>query len=367
MTTTIRAGTDEPGVELIMATLYLLEQYSVVKLEGEALRVQIPASRDGSSAARFARVSLIKVDQVVVVGEITLTASAMQALLQGRKAIHFLTAHGRSLGSLLPDPSKNAALHIAQARAADTIGQRFELARRCVVGKLQNMRTTLLRYQRTRALPELEAAIVQLQTTRRQVRLLAPPAAVAPDDRMHGLGPLLGLEGAGSAAYFGVFGALLRPPWTFPGRVRRPPTDPVNALLSFGYTVLTNQVTSILCTVGLNPHIGLLHRPGYGKPALALDLLEEFRPVIVDSVVITMLNGGQLGMNDFAEELGAYRLKDEPRKRFLTKLEARLDEVVQHPLFNYRTSYRRCIELQARLLAKSLLGEVPEYVPFVVR
>src|SRR5436190_4022275 len=113
-------------------------------------------------------------------------------------------------------------------------------------------------------------------------------------DRMHGLGPLLGLERSGSAAYYGVFGSLCKGEWGFAGRVQRPPTDPINALLSFGYTVLTNQVVSLVCAVGLDPGIGVLHQPGFGKPALALDLVEEFRPIIVDSVVITMLNNGQL-------------------------------------------------------------------------
>jgi CRISP-associated protein Cas1 len=225
----------------------------------------------------------------------------------------------------------------------------------------------LLRYQRKHELPELERATVQLRDGLRQVRALAAPSEISPDDRMHGLGPLLGLEGGGSAAYFGVLGTLLREPWRFGGRVKRPPTDPVNALLSFGYTVLANQIVSLLCVVGLNPYLGMLHRPGYGKPALALDLLEEFRPVVVDSVVISLVNTGQLSPSDFDEELGAYRLKDAPRKLFLHKLEERLNEVIQHPLFGYRVSYRRCIELQARLLAKWLLGEVAHYVPFLVR
>lgn len=184
---------------------------------------------------------------------------------------------------------------------------------------------------------------------------------------MNGLGPLLGLEGSGSAAYYGVLGMLLRGDWVFQGRVKRPPTDPVNALLSFGYTVLINQVLSLVCAVGLDPAVGVLHQPGFGKPALALDLVEEFRPIVVDSVVITMINTGQITPADFAESLGAYRLHDEPRKQFLTKLEERLNTRVQHPIFGYQTSYRRCIELQARLFAKHAQGELERYTPFTVR
>ena len=360
-------GADDAGVEVCMATLYLTEQYSTVKHEGEALRIQLPASRDGTVAARMVRVPLIKVDQIVVMGEITLTASAMQALLEQRKTIHFLTWSGQSLGSLVPDPSKNAALHLAQARHADALALRSPAAQQLVLGKLINMYTLLRRYARSRPHPELTAAIATLRDVIVTVRRWTPPATAAADDRMHGLGALLGLEGAGSAAYFGALPQLLRAPWTFPGRLRRPPPDPVNALLSFGYTILIRQCVSACCIVGLNPNIGLLHQPGYGKPALALDLVEEFRPIIVDSVVLTMLNTGQLKPSDFEEEFGAYRLADAARKAFLTKLEERLSEPVQHPLFGYRVSYRRCLELQARLMSKWLLGEVPQYVPFVVR
>ncbi|NJM06299.1 CRISPR-associated endonuclease Cas1, partial [Candidatus Gracilibacteria bacterium] len=174
-------------------------------------------------------------------------------------------------------------------------------------------------------------------------------------------------KGAASAAYYGVFGQLLKGSWHFPGRVRRPPTDPVNALLSFGYTVLTNQITSLCHAVGLDPGLGVLHQPGFGKPALALDLIEAFRPIIVDSVVISLINNGQIKAADFAEDVGRVPVARRRARTFLEKLEARMNEEVQHPTFGYRTSYRRCIELQARLFAKYAQGEIPQYVPFTVR
>jgi CRISPR-associated protein Cas1 len=111
----------------------------------------------------------------------------------------------------------------------------------------------------------------------------------------------------------------------------------------------------------------MLHQPGYGKPALALDLVEEFRPLVVDSVVISMVNNRMLKENDFTAEMGAYRLRDDARRLFLQQIEDRLNEQIQHPLFGYRTTYRRCIELQVRVLAKALMGEIPQYVPFIVR
>lgn len=155
--------------------------------------------------------------------------------------------------------------------------------------------------------------------------------------------------------------------WPFPGRVKRPPTDPVNSLLSFGYSLLTTKVASAVQLVGFDHFVGYLHSSFYGRPALALDLVEEFRPLIVDSVVLNILNHQALTPNDFVVELGAYRLRQEKRRVFFTKLEERLGEEVNHPIFGYKTTYRRCIELQARLLAKFLTGEIDAYPPFLVR
>ena len=194
---------------------------------------------------------------------------------------------------------------------------------------------------------------------------------VSGDHRVAGtaLETILVMEGAGSAAYFRCFGKLLSDPrqWPFPGRVKRPPTDPVNTLLSFGYSLLTNKVASAVQLVGFDHYVGYLHSAVYGRPALALDLVEEFRPLIVDLVVLTMLNKRMLTLNDFVVELGAYRLKEERRNVFFTQLEERLNEEVSHPIFGYKTSYRRCLELQVRLLAKWLTGEIEEYPPFHVR
>lgn len=354
------------GVEEAMGTLYLTEQYSLVKQDGETLVVDIPADRRTGRAQRKVRVPLIKVDQVVVCGEITLTGAAMRTLLERRVCVHYLTRQGRSRGSVLPDPSKNAALRVAQHQAFNDPLRRFELASQFVRGKLRNGRTVLLRYQRNRDDGIAGAAAEQIKTALHELERLRP-LPVAPMDRMHGLGPLFGCEGQGSAAYFQAFGALLNSPWTFSGRVRRPPRDPVNALLSFGYVLLTNQTIALINLVGLDPYVGLLHSPGFGKPALALDMIEEFRPLIVDPVVITLLNTGALRPSDFTDTDGSVRLTDAGRKLFLERFEERLNSTIQHPLFKYTTTYRRCIELQVRLLGKAMQGEIPRYLPFLVR
>lgn len=351
-----------------MATLYLTEQYSVVKLEGEALRVQYPAGHATRASGKVVRVPLNHVEQVLVLGDITLTTPALHALLERRIAVHFLSARGRSYGSLTADWGKNSGVRLAQYQTFRDLPRRFVVARACVAGKLLNMRTLLLRYARSRDNnADLSAAAQQIRGCLRSLARLASPEAVAPDDRMNGLGTLLGLEGNGSSAYYGVLGRVLKGAWVFPGRVKRPPTDPVNALLSFGYTILTNQTVSLIHAVGLDVGLGVLHQPGFGKPALALDMIEAFRPIIVDSVVITMINTGQITPDDFSVEMGAYRLSDTARKRFLEKLEARFSERVQHPIFGYQASYRRCIEIQVRLFAKYVQGEIEQYAPFTVR
>lgn len=350
------------GVEILMATLYLTEQYSLVKIEGEALRVQ----PSGNKAGQVIRVPLNKVEQVLVLGEVTLTTPALHALLERRIPVHYLTAYGRSRGSLLADWGKNSGVRLAQYALYRDSAKGFGVARQCIAGKLLNMRTLLLRYARARndGTNFLEAA-EQIRHCLHQLAQLEPPSDTS--DRMHGLGPLLGLEGSASAAYYRVFGQLLKGEWGFTGRVKRPPTDPLNAMLSFGYTVLTNQIVSLIHSVGLDPGLGVLHQPGFGKPALALDLIEGFRSIIVDSIVITMVNTGQIEPNDFEQQLGAFQIKDGPRRTFLEKLEARLSEQVQHSLFGYKVSYRRCIELQVRLFAKYAQGEIPDYRPFTVR
>ncbi len=365
-----------------MTTLYLTEEYALVRRESDGmLLVQIPArqGKDGvnPAPARSERIPLVKIDEVVVLGEITLTASAMHLLLERDIEITFLGRYGQFKGRLSPPFSKNAILRMAQYRAHQDMGKRCELARRFVIGKLANQRQRLLRYNRAQADLEVSQAINQLAASMKTLEALPvqnvfPARTVASGDhRIEGtpLETILGIEGAGSAAYFNCFGKLLSDArqWPFPGRVKRPPTDPVNALLSFGYSLLTNKVASAVQLVGFDHFVGYLHSSFYGRPALALDLMEEFRPLIVDSVVLNILNHRVLTRNDFEVELGAYRLKHEKHKVFFTKLEERLDEEVNHPTFGYKTTYRRCIELQVRLLAKFVTGEIGEYPPLLAR
>ena len=331
-----------------MATLYLNEQQSIVKKRDGYLIVQY---RD----KRSIEVPLIKVSQVVVSGDVTLTTPALHTLLERGIEVCFLSMYGHFRGRLSPPVAKNALLRREQYRAHADRGRALKIAQACVSGKLENMRTMLLRLNRTLADDEIAGATVAI----RNVNQLVPTAET--------VGSLLGFEGNGSSAYFSVFAKLLRNPMNFTHRRRRPPTDPVNAMLSLGYTLLLHQVSSAIQVVGFDPYIGYLHQPRYGRLALALDLMEEFRPIIADSVVLDVVNHRILAEKNFQEELGVVHLKADACKTFYAKFEERLMEELQHPYFGYRTSYRRCIELQARLLGKSLTGEIPAYLPLGIR
>jgi CRISP-associated protein Cas1 len=366
----------------MMATLYLTEDRALVRRDSEdCLLVQIPERRGKNgvapSPARQERIPLVKIDDVVVMGEVTMTASALHLLLDRNIEINFLSYYGKFKGRLSPPFSKNALLRMAQHRAHMEMSNRCELARQFVVGKLSNQRQRLQRFNRSQADAEVSQAIERIAGLLDQ--LIALPLnvvetgkpLVSGDKRIEGtpLEVILGMEGAGSATYFSCFGKLISNPeqWPFVGRIKRPPTDPVNSLLSFGYSMLTNQVASAVQVVGLDHYVGYLHSSVYGRPALALDIMEEFRPVIVDSMVLTLLNHRMLTPDDFVVELGAFRLKDERRKVFFTQFEERLNEEVTHPIFGYKVKYRRCLELQVRLMAKFLTGEIDVYPPFLVR
>lgn len=354
-----------------MTTLYLTEPYSVVKKDGDTLEVKIPANEERGEAARKVRVPMMKVDQVVVMGNSTVTTPALLALLAQNSEVCFCDYHGNFQGRLAPGQSKNAAVRTAQFRTHEDYRRRVGLAARFVRGKLHNQRTLLLRSNRGVGDEEVAAAAETIREIIVQVDQLVveedgPMDPSRPQWRS-ALGTVHGLEGAGAAGFFRGFGRLLKQDLGFGGRVRRPPTDPVNSLLSLGYTLLMNKVLSAVGVVGFDPYIGFLHSEGYGKPALALDLMEEMRTPVVDSVVMTVINKQILQPRHFDEEFGAVKLTTAGRKIFLQQFEARLNTEIQHPVFGYKATYRRCLELQARLLAKYVMGEVPTYRAFQIR
>jgi CRISPR-associated protein Cas1 len=185
---------------------------------------------------------------------------------------------------------------------------------------------------------------------------------------------LLGIEGTAAHHYFGHFGGMIkvddeseRPAFDFSHRNRRPPRDPVNALLSLGYSLLVRDLTIVCHAIGFDPFIGFYHQPRFGRPALALDLMEGFRPLIVDSAVLSAINTRMVTADDFLSAGESVALTPRGRKRFLQSYEQRMDALVTHPIFGYRVSYRRVLEIQARLLARVVGGELSVYPGFETR
>ncbi len=356
-----------------MTTLYLLEQNSVVRLDDETLLVKIPEDQASGREARKVRIPLGKVSQVVVFGNSTLTTPAIAALAERKVEICYLTRFGKFVARVSGDDHKHSQLRLLQRRAHDDPTATLHVAVVCVRAKLHNQRTLLLRSNRPRNDQAFDDAASTIGQLIEQVDALPKEDIPAPDhsrpQEKTVLGQLMGLEGAAAAAYFPAYGNLFFDKWSrrFTGRHKRPPTDPINALLSYGYTLLTSQAVAAAHLVGLDPYIGFLHSTQYGKPSVALDVIEMFRAPVVDSVVLTLLNNRMLDEHDFEETFGAWQLTERGRKTFLTKFEERLTAEITHPVFKTKVSYRRCLELQMRLLSRWLLGELNRFRGFYTR
>jgi CRISPR-associated protein Cas1 len=356
-----------------MSVLYLVEQNASVRLDAETLLVNIPADKPAGREARKVRVPLGKVTQVVVMGNPTLTTPAITALIERKAEICYLSRFGKFVARVSGDDHKHGQLRLIQRRLHDDPNARLHVASACVRAKLHNQRTLLLRSNRTREDGVLDAAATVIAQMIQQADAL-PTEDNLPSDPSRPqvgtvLGQLMGLEGKAGEAYFGVYGQLFPEKWArrFTGRQRRPPTDPINALLSYGYTLLTSQTVGAAHIVGFDPYIGFLHSTQYGRPALALDVIEMFRAPVVDSVVLTVLNNRMLDLGDFEETLGAWRLSDKGRRIFLEKYEERLNTEIVHPVFKTKVTYRRCLELQMRLLSRWMLGELKRFREFYTR
>jgi CRISPR-associated protein Cas1 len=325
--------------------LYVQEQGAVVGKCGLGLVIRKGGAKLGSAAIK-------DVSQLVLCGSVSVTPQALNWLCQeGIPIVHLTLGHwfcGVTMGITV----RNAYARAAQYEAAADPSRGLAAARAIVTAKGANQR-------RNAGLPST-ADLDQMSDLLRKV-------ATAPSCEY-----LLGLEGALAARYYANFAALLSPrdfrsDWDFTSRNRRPPKDPVNAMLSFGYAMLAKECTVALLAEGLDPWWGLYHQPRHGRPALALDLMEEFRPVVVDSAVIAAINNGMVTARDFTRSRAGCLLTDTGRKAFIRAYEARLDQLVTHPVFDYRCSWRSIIRLQARLLARWLSGDVPEYKGMTTR
>lgn len=298
---------------------------------------------------------LLDVAHVAVFGNATLTSAAMRACLETDVPILWFTSSGWFQGYSIAHGGSWVARRMAQVRHADDAGRSLPCARRFIWGKLRNQRTLLRRLGKDAA----SDAVAALEGLARQ----AAAAKSLPE--------LLGFEGAGARLYFGRFNTMLKgavaDEFQLDGRNRRPPTDPVNAALSFAYALLTKDTTIAAIAAGLDPQIGLLHQPRFGRPSLALDLAEELRPLVADSTVVTLINNGELRDDHFIKRGGAVALTAPGRKRMIRAYERRMAVRLRHPVFGYEVTYRRAAELQARQLAGVLDGQLDEYQALTTR
>ncbi len=330
--------------------LYVQGQGHSVGLKGEVLEI-----RDRKEVVAKAR--LMEVSQLSLFGNVQLSAQALRELVSRDVTILHLSYGGWLSAVTTPPPHKNIELRRRQFQAASEENTCLYLARALVSGKIRNSRTLLRRNGR-----ELTDNVIHRLA---EWRHRAEKAA--------SLEQLLGLEGSAARDYFSNFTRMLKvrddavATFDFISRNRRPPRDAVNALLSFLYSMLTKDMVVTLVGAGFDPYLGFFHQPRYGRPALALDLIEEFRPLVADSVVIGLINNGEIRPSDFIARAGAVALKPDGRKRVLEAYERRLDTEVTHPLFGYSISYRRVFEVQARLLGRFLTGEIAGYAAFCTR
>ncbi|MCX6019181.1 MAG: CRISPR-associated endonuclease Cas1 [Chloroflexi bacterium] len=344
-----------------MATYYVQQQGARVHKEDERLVVR-------HEDKIVAQIPLHQLEQLVVTTDVQVTSQAIAQLLKSEVDVVYMTRGGRVLGRLIGDESKFAELRLRQLEAMSDAARNLALAKRIVAGKLANQ-------------------LMFLETSKR--RLKSGDAGVAPvvsGERAHGSAvrglremlaqsihaadadSLRGYEGRGAAWYWPAFRHLLSDAMGFSQRQYHPAPDPVNAILSFGYALLQKDVQAAVRRVGLDPYLGFFHTVQYGRPSLALDVMEEFRPIVVDALVVGMINLGRIKARDFrsgGEPERPVSLQEEALKRVIGDYETRVAGEVVYPLTQERTTLRRCIELQVRQLARVLRGELREYQPYL--
>jgi CRISPR-associated protein Cas1 len=329
--------------------LYVQEQGARIGIDGEVLTVK---GKEGATQARLANTS-----QVSIYGNVQVSTQAMRTLAERNVPLFFFSYGGWFTGRLVGLDSKNVELRIAQHRAAADVEHCLGFARGIVASKIRNARTML---RRNHASPD-PVVLKHLE----QLAVLA--------EQCGAIDSLLGIEGTAARDYFGAFTGMLKgnaatsKTFDLEGRNRRPPRDPINALLSFTYGLLAKDLVLALTSAGLDPMVGFYHQPRFGRPGLALDLMEELRPIVADSVVLGAINNDVVDDRDFTVRASGVALTAPARKKIIAAYERRMSQEITHPVFGYTISYRRVLEVQARLLGRVLLGEIERYPAFRTR
>lgn len=334
-------------------TLFVTTQDTWLSKEGECVELRLVGKTLG-------KIPLHTLQSIACFGRISCSQYLLEHCARLGVLVTWFTEYGRFMAAMHGPTTGNVLLRRAQYRLADSSEASSELARFFIVGKIANCRTVLLRQARKTGEPALETTAEKLGMILR--RLAAP----------HGLETLRGLEGDAAHLYFGVFHLLVknefRDAMHFAGRSRKPPRDEVNCLLSFFYSLLANDIRSALEGVGLDPAVGFLHRERPGRPSLALDVMEEFRPYLADRLALTLVNRQQIAASDFIRtEVGGFILKDKARKTVLTAWQERKREEVEHPFLKEKMTVGMLCHMQARLLARYIRGDMDAYPPFSMR
>lgn len=331
-----------------MATLYLTEQGSKLGKKSRRLIVE----KDNKT---LLEVPEFKVDRVLIFGNVQITTQAIAFLLGNGIEASFLTMQGRLKGRLSPIESKNVFLRLKQYERYHDNNFRLKIARSIIRAKISNSRTILLRFARNHPEIDLKESKKRLDDCKKNI------------ESKETIKSLMGVEGIAASIYFRAYGRMFRRGLQFEKRQRRPARDPVNALLSFGYMIITNEMLSIVCAIGFEPYIGYLHGVDYGRPSLALDMVEEFRHSIIDRFTLYLVNNQILKEDDFEDkdDEGIF-LKDEPKKVYFTQFEKFMNREIETNISPGKKSYRSLFRLQSHKLMDTILKDEP-YEPYLLK
>jgi CRISPR-associated protein Cas1 len=343
-------------MKVLLNTLYVQTQGSYLRLDHETLKIEV------EKQTAF-QIPLHHLGGIVIFGNVLCSPFLIHRCSQDGRDLVWLSEYGQFQARLFGPTSGNVLLRRSQHTALSKPEETLLIARHFVAGKLQNARCVLMRSAReansdSDRLALSDAAKVQAD-------------AIKTAEQAEDLEKLRGTEGFAAKSYFAVFTSMIRTErdfFAFKERSRRPPRDPINALLSFIYTLLTNECVAACEGVGLDPQVGFLHALRSGRPALALDLMEELRAPLADRFVLTLINRGQIKSEDFIDRPGgAIYLTDSARKKVLTAYQNRKKQELTHTIIKTKIPLGLISHTQARLLARHLRGDLPNYQPFIQR